>query len=80
MPEFPLTFQYAGRTFSVVSDGDPRPVARRRVAGDGAELLYVRIVGVRGLHELGSLDPSESAAELTQRICRWYDEQLAVRS
>ena len=80
MPSFPFTFPYAGRTFSVVSDGlpareerltAPRPVAPAEEGSDG---VYVRIIGIRGLHEFGRVDPRESNGGLQARICRWYDE------
>jgi hypothetical protein len=74
MPEFPLTFRHAGRTFSVVTDGDPCPGPDTM----GRDLLFVRIVGTRGLHELGRLLPGESTADLELRIRRWYDDQLAI--
>lgn len=72
MATFPFTFLHAGRTFSVVSDGEH---ASARPHADGvAQDVYVRIVGIRGLHEFGRAEPEESNGRLMERIRRWYDE------
>ncbi len=76
MATFPFTFPHAGRTFSVVSD-DAHPDARARGA---AQDVYVRIVGVRGLHEFGRAEPEESNGRLMERIRRWYDETYVALS
>ncbi len=73
MATFPFTFPHAGRTFSVVSD-DTEPDATTTPARGRAQDVYVRIVGVRGLHEFGRAEPEESNGRLMVRIRRWYDE------
>lgn len=75
MATFPFTFPHAGRTFSVVSD-DRGP----RSDGRGAEPddVYVRILGVRGLHEFGPVEADEPNGRLRDRICRWYDERYGA--
>ena len=84
MPSFPFTFPHAGRTFSVVSDGLPRyetagPGRTATGADDEAEQgVYVRIIGIRGLHDFGRVVPGESNRRLRERICRWYDDTYAA--
>jgi hypothetical protein len=83
MATFPFTFPYAGRTFSVVTDGplESEPHARsapRAVRRLEAEAVYVRIIGIRGLHDFGSVDPGEPNGRLRERICRWYDSTYAA--
>lgn len=71
MATFPFTFPYAGRTFSVVIDGGP---GGRSHGGEyEAQEVFVRIIGIRGLHEFGPATPGESNGRLRDRICRWYD-------
>jgi hypothetical protein len=72
MATFPFTFPHAGRTFSVVTNG----VGPEATAGVGAAApeIFVRIVGIRGLHEFGRAEPSESNGRLMERIRRWYDQ------
>jgi hypothetical protein len=79
MPTFPFTFPYAGRTFSVVSDGRASGEMDRADSSAGgphtaSDGVYVRIIGIRGLHDFGSVEPSESNGRLRERICRWYDD------
>lgn len=76
MATFPFTFPHAGRTFSVVSDSDSADVASRN--GGDSPGIYVRIIGIRGLHEFGRAEPEESNGRLIERICRWYDETYGV--
>ena len=76
MATFPFTFPHAGHTFSVVIDGAPAAACRDEGASELAE-IYVRIVGIRGLHEFGRTVPGESNDGLQDRICRWYDMTYA---
>jgi len=84
VPTFPFTFPYAGRTFSVVSDGrspseipyDSTPASALR--DRGPEGVYVRIIGIRGLHDFGWVEPDEPNDRLKERICRWYDNTYQV--
>ena len=97
VPTFPFTFVYAGRTFSVVSDGKSangiilvghNQAVRRRVGATRASPaegqamvaveaedadVFVRIIGIRGLHEIGPVVPDESNDRLRERICHWFD-------
>jgi hypothetical protein len=76
MASFPFTFPHAGRTFSVVTDGG---VGGRGEGGATAtQEIFVRIIGIRGLHEFGPAAPGESNSRLRDRICRWYDATYAV--
>ncbi len=71
MATFPFTFLHAGRTFSVVIDGG---AAERSDAVASAPLdVFVRIVGIRGLHEFGPVTADEPNGRLRDRICHWYD-------
>jgi hypothetical protein len=76
MATFPFTFPHAGRTFSVVTDG----AASGSSGGAQSESpeIFVRIVGIRGLHEFGRAAPDESNGRLRDRICRWYDATYAA--
>jgi len=76
MLKFPFTFSYAGRTFSVVTDR--ADLAEQSMAARGPESVYVRVIGIRGLHEVGILEPGETAERLRLRICQWYTDTYAV--
>lgn len=71
MATFPFTFLHAGRTFSVVIDGGAP--GRSDGAGSAPLDVFVRIVGIRGLHEFGATRPDEPNGRLRDRICDWYD-------
>jgi hypothetical protein len=77
MATFPFTFRHAGRTFSVVSDGAADEAATARACSSAPD-VYVRIVGIRGLHEFGRAEPGESNGRLTERIRQWYDDTYVV--
>jgi hypothetical protein len=76
MPNFPLTFPYAGRTFGVVADAAPEHVGGDSDQGSASSqaVVFVRVVGTRGLHEVGPVMRDETDAQLAARVCRWYDE------
>jgi hypothetical protein len=75
MLSFPFTFSHAGRTFSVVSDW---PATELSAPSASTAEVFVRIVGVRGLHELGLVDAAATPDELRDRVCEWY-ERLEIR-
>jgi hypothetical protein len=64
---------------SVVSDDAHADATPTRARGR-AQNVYVRIVGVRGLHEFGRAEPEESNGQLMERIRRWYDETFLALS
>jgi hypothetical protein len=70
MPSFPFTFSFAGRTFSVVTDRADAADAEAEVRGPGS--VYVRVIGIRGLHDLGPVHTGETSERLRARVCQWY--------
>jgi hypothetical protein len=76
MPNFPLTFPYAGRTFGVVADATPDHTGANvdPETGWSRAIVFVRVVGTKGLHEIGPVVSGETDEQLAARICRWYDE------
>jgi hypothetical protein len=75
MPSFPFTFAYAGRTFSVVCYPSPdHPTPGTGTVPPSEPVVFVRIIGTRGLHEVGAVAVDETNAQLAHRISEWYDE------
>ena len=68
MVTFPFTFSHAGKTFSVVSDWPTTELGPSEPAAE----VFVRIVGIRGLHELGHVEAAATPDQLRDRVCQWY--------